>query len=173
MRVIRTSALIAALLSMWVVTFAIEAPIASARAHEEMTQQQAGRVYLRVLCAGNEARGVFDRKVGAGEPYFGQAPRSLRWLRLASRELSPALFTTARALHLPPGRWPRSAERAVYEVASAHLVEAALRARQSYALDIPEWKRLHFRTREANLRTVRWSAKVRLILDLPPPGEGC
>lgn len=161
------------LLTICAVLVGFDVPAASARLDEEMTQRQACRVYLRVICAGDDARDEFDRRTGANEPYFGPAPRSLRWLRLASRELSPALFRTAQALHLPPGRWPRSAERAVREVASAHLLEAVLRARQSYAVDIPQWKRLHFRTRKVNIRTVRWSARARAVLDLPPPGEGC
>lgn len=173
MRVFRRTSAFTAWLGMCAVLVGLEVPSASARADEEMTQEQAGRVYMRVICAGNAARDEFDRKTGANEPYFGPAPRSLRWLRLASRDLSPALFTTARALHLPPSRWPRSAEQAVREVASAHVREAVLRARQSYAGDIPQWKRLHFRTLKVNTRSVRWSGKARAILGLPPPGEGC
>lgn len=162
-------------LALFATMMGFSATSASARVDEEMSQRQAGRVYLAAICSSNDAAGVYSRRVfrGRNTIYLPEIRRRLPELRRASAAYSRALANTARDLFNPPAAWPATVSNSVRSISNKFLAESNAQARASAASTGIGWIDHTDRADEIGATTNRLSRRVRALLDLPPPGRGC
>lgn len=149
-------------------------PAGSAVAQEdEMTIQQAGRYYMKSICAYNGALNRFNGGVWGDRDRIEPAEvrRRLPELKRLSEAYSVGIYNHARRLYNPPAEWPvevRSLIRAMSKVETQH---ADIRLRQSGVLNAAGW--LNLNGQANRLPGNNRYTEVRARLNLPPRGQGC
>lgn len=142
-------------------------------ADEEMSEQRAGRYYLRDACEANEAQVRFSRTVFGPDNSvsFAEIRRRLPEFKRAAGALAPPMYRWARSLLNPPAPWPSSVANPVDSLASKLLrMEKMLRS-----ASVAVTARGFYNQLSAMSKLTRSfpSATIRARLDLPPPGRGC
>jgi hypothetical protein len=140
---------------------------------DEMTQQQAGRYYLKVTCPKDEVRVRFNRIVFGPDDgvTLAEARRRLPEFKRVSGEFGRANYRWARGLVNPPAPWPSNVAGPVDTAATKILGVSRALAAASRASTAVEWAR-HV-AKAAKLNRATPADTIRARLDLPPPGRGC
>jgi hypothetical protein len=165
---------ISTLIAIWVVVGGLLlALVDAARADGEMSQQRAANYYLKAVCRAADAGDAYNRTVFHGQHVISVAEvkRRLPEIKAASRKYATALFRFARQLMNPPADWPGEVARLVYKYGDLYTVYANIRDKQGRAQTQQEWTRLD--NKAYHFSFGNYSAKIRVRLDLPPPGRGC
>lgn len=170
----RAGALVSVLLSVLVaaVSPAGAAPSSRLRA-DEMTQQQAGRYYLKVTCPKDEVRVRFNRVVFGPDDdvTLAEARRRLPEFKRVSGELGRANYRWARGLLNPPAPWALNVAGPVDTAATKILGVSRELGAASRSSTAAEWARHVAKAGKLNRATP--ADTIRARLDLPPPGRGC
>lgn len=168
----RTAALVAVLLSVLMAT--VSPAGAALRAREnEMTQQQAGRYYLKVTCPKDVVRVRFNRVVFGPDDdvTLAEVRRRLPEFKRVSGEFGRANYRWARGLLNPPAPWPSSVDGPIDTAATKILGVSRALGAASRSSTAVEWAR-HV-AKAAKLNRATPADMIRARLDLPPPGRGC
>lgn len=170
----RGAALIAVLLSVLVAAVGPAGAATNARMRaDEMTQQQAGRYYLKVTCPKDEVRVRFNRVVFGPDDdvTLAEARRRLPEFKRVAGEFGRANYRWARGLLNPPAPWPSNVDGPVDTAATKILGVSRELGAASRSSTAVEWAR-HV-AEAAKLNRATPADTIRARLDLPPPGRGC
>ena len=150
----------------------VAAPTVSAAT--EMSQQRAGRYYLRWVCPQNDAAARLERILFQGQRVFHASEitgQRLVRTRRAARHLANTQFTAARKFNNPPAAWPAYVRRPVRQLSNNFLRTSAIYQRMGGARNgrqvVRTWNNAIDAIRPAPARIIR------ARLNLPAPGRGC
>lgn len=150
-------------------------PVVSATAalDGEMTDEQAGPVYLNAVCPSIRASDRFDRVVWRGRKTitWAELDRRLPEIKRVSRAYGRASQKSSRRLFNPPAPWPADVDALVTKLADADARFSAWLMSMGEATTGREWNRYWVRAKKVRYGT--WGSQIRARLGLPPAGEGC
>lgn len=146
---------------------------ASALVDEEMSDAEAGRVYLDAVCPANDASDTFYRVIWRGRKTipWAELNRRMPEVRRLSKAFGRATARGSRQLFSPPAAWPSDVDSLVTRIANTYAKESYWLMAMAEATTGREWDR--YWTRYGKIRSGTASAEVRARLGLPPNGQGC
>jgi hypothetical protein len=150
-------------------------PVVSAQAaiDGEMSDAQAGEVYLDAICSANDQGDKFHRVIWRGRKTipWAEVTRRLPEIKRLSRAYGVSNQRASRKLFNPPAAWPADVDGLVTKFADASAKYSYWLLAMGNASTAREWDR--YWTRAKKVRFGTWSTEIRARLSLPPNGRGC